>query len=195
MLILLLAFTAGLFETIARVVTMKLMMRNDTRFTAGVAHGIGHGATEAILLVGLNFFIYGVIGLWMNTASYETVIGGNPILEESMDLLEIVLINTPWYEFLLGIMERIFTMVVHVGLSVLTIYGLHKKQWRYILYTLLIHTFVDLSAVGLLELGVNAFIVELYILLLAILSVIIIKTIYNDYIKEPLIQKEVITND
>lgn len=176
-----LAFTAGLFETVGRFWTMKLFMKDDTRFSAGFAHGIGHGGIEAVLLVGLNFFIYAGFSLLINSGKYDVLLGFGG--EEELLLLQDVLISTPWYEFLWGTVERVLTMIIHIGLSVIMIYGFHQKQSKYFVFVLIIHTILDFVVVVMAQSGLSIFIIELFILVVAIIMVIIIKYIYNDYKK------------
>lgn len=50
--VLLLSFSAGLFEETGRLVSFKLLKKTDTLYEA-IAFGLGHGGIEAILLVGV----------------------------------------------------------------------------------------------------------------------------------------------
>jgi len=188
LLALFLAFTAGLFETVGRYWSMKLFMKNDTRFSAGIAHGIGHGGVEAVLLVGFNFILYGFLGILINQGVFEQFGEINGFQE--FELLETVLTTTPWYDFLWGVFERILTIIVHIGLSVIMILGFRKNKRLFFGIVLGLHTIIDFTVVLLVQKGVSIFWIEFFILLVAISMVIIIKVIYNDYKNKPLLDRK-----
>jgi len=48
----LIAFTAGLFETAGRYLGLRFLLKNKLERKNGIAYGIGHGGIEAILLIG-----------------------------------------------------------------------------------------------------------------------------------------------
>src|SRR5690606_29884542 len=53
--------------------------------------------------------------------------------------------------FLAGGLERLFTIFIHIGLSLLVLYGVRNKKYIYLLYAILIHALINLVLSLLLE--------------------------------------------
>ncbi|GIP19221.1 CAAX amino protease [Paenibacillus montaniterrae] len=67
LIIVLLAFSAGLFEEMARWLAMKFAMKQRD-LNAGLAFGIGHGGIEALLIVGIPLLF--APNVMLNNADY-----------------------------------------------------------------------------------------------------------------------------
>ncbi len=184
-LAILLGGTAALFETIARIVTMKLFIKDDTRFSAGIAHGIGHGGIEAILLVGVTFITNLVFMIMINTGALDSMIESLGASGEALLDTKAILIDTKPFMFLIGAYERVATIFIHISLSVITIYSLKKRKPIYLLYVFFVHTLVDTLVVLLSHWLVDAsgklIYIELYVTIVAIILVYIMTKIYKDY--------------
>ena len=196
---LLLGSTAALFETVGRYGTMVIFLKDDKRFSAAFAHGVWHGGVEAIMLVGLNFGIYAVFAILLNiglmdgiAASFSDSTTG---LGETISLLTDVLTTTPWHEFLWGTFERVVTIFIHVGLSVLVMFSRYRRQFRYTALAFLIHMTLDTLIVVLAQQGMSILIIELTALAFAICAVIIIIFVYREYKKDHFKQEEVNAHD
>jgi uncharacterized membrane protein YhfC len=178
---LILGFSAAVFETAGRYFTMKLFMRNDTRFTAGVAHGIGHGATEAVLIVGINYLVYIVYAIMINNGTFEQILNMSGSAQQDLEFLQDTLLNTHFSGYLLGTFERVMIMLFHISMSVLTLFAIKKKKLSYLFIVVLIHTFLDTFTVILVQNGVNVYIIELFILVVVMLSSYGTLKIYKKY--------------
>jgi uncharacterized membrane protein YhfC len=94
------------------------------------------------------------------------------------------LVDTPSYMFMLGGLERLFTMVIHVALSLLVLLGLMNKKYVYLFYSILVHALLNIIAVLLGQ--VNIWVSELSILAFAIAALVfIIKSYSFDSLKPP----------
>ena len=184
-----LGFTAALFETVGRFLTMKFLMKDDRRFFAGFAHGIGHGGIEAILLVGINYIVYIYFAILINTNNFPAIGLGS----QSIVSITEVLIDNPSGIFLVAGFERVVTILLHICLSILTIFAIKKKDYKYLLIVLGIHTIVDFGAVVLMGSGVSVYLVELFVLIMLICTSFIVMNVYNEYKREALEEGE--TND
>jgi uncharacterized membrane protein YhfC len=111
--------TAGLFEEGGRWIVMRLFMSKRRRVSDGIAFGIGHGGLEAVLLVGIN------------AAAILIIYGGS---------------TAPGMTFAGGV-ERIFTLVLHVGWSVMVLKSVTQKKPLWLLLAFATHTAVDYAAV------------------------------------------------
>ncbi len=179
---LVLGFTAALFETVGRLLTIKFIMRDDNRFSAGVAHGIGHGGIEAIILVGINYITLVVYAMMINNGSFQSLIDLGGEAGQSFIEVKNVLLETNFSLYLLGGFERVVTIIIHIGLSVLTVFAFKTRKKIYVLYVLIIHTLLDFSVVILSHYGVSAYIIEVYILLFALVMVYMMKVIHKKYL-------------
>src|SRR5699024_6298562 len=94
-----LGLSAGLFEELARYIMMRFFMK-QRHWHAGFIFGMGHGGIEAVLFVGLNALTF----LFVSTADIY-----------SMD-------------FFIGGFERIFAMLLHIGLSIIVLQSVVQKN-------------------------------------------------------------------
>ncbi|HDR4423540.1 TPA: YhfC family intramembrane metalloprotease [Bacillus cereus] len=115
---LLLSLSAGIFEEIARFIAMRYFMKQRD-WQSGFLFGTGHGGIEAVLIVGI------------------------PVI--SLLLSQTVIQNGDSYYFA-GI-ERIFAMVLHIGLSFIILQAVVQKKFRYVVYAILIHGTTNALAV------------------------------------------------
>ena len=173
-----LGFTAALFETVGRVVTMKIFMKNDQRFFAGFAHGIGHGGIEAVMLVGLNFAVYVVFAFMINNGTFDSIPG---VDSTTLEPIRDALVNQDSVLYLVSGVERMLAIGLHICLSILTVFALKKKDYKYLLIVLGIHTFVDFGVVVLGGLGASILLIELFVTAMVVVSILITSKVYNEY--------------
>ena len=130
--------SAGVFEEVGRYTTMRLMKKRRT-LTDAVIFGLGHGGIEAVLLVGIN----------------------NLLLVAYPDQL---LSIAPGMVVLAGI-ERVFAVMLHVGLSVMVMQAVEQRKLLLILLAIVIHGIID-GLLGVLQLsGWSIYAIELYVAL------------------------------
>lgn len=145
--ILLLCLSAGVFEECGRYIVMRLLMKNNHTLADGIAFGIGHGGTEAVLIVGVNA-LYRVL--------YQ------PFVLQAISPLSVALPG----------IERLLTMVGHVGLSVLVLQGVRRKKPLYLLVAVALHTALNAAAVLILQYTGNALLSELVVFGFAVAAVV-----------------------
>jgi uncharacterized membrane protein YhfC len=114
---------AGLFEETARYILLKFILKNTRSWKEGVLVGLGHGGTEALIL--------GIITAltFINMTVYRSIdLSTVPsIPAEQLELAKQQVAaywSTPWYIALMGFVERIFAICLHVSLSVMVLYVL-----------------------------------------------------------------------
>ncbi|MED0875754.1 YhfC family glutamic-type intramembrane protease [Bacillus mobilis] len=108
--VLLLSLSAGIFEEIARFIAMRYFMKQRD-WQSGFLFGAGHGGIEAVLIVGI------------------------PVI--SLLLSQIVIQNG--YSYYFAGIERIFAMVLHIGLSIIVLQAVVQMKFRYVVYAIFIH--------------------------------------------------------
>lgn len=116
--ILIIGFSAGIFEEVARYVAIRFFMKQHD-FLSGTLFGAGHGGIEAVIFLGIQ----------------AIMMVSSPIAIVHSDA------------FLLGSVERFFAMMFHIGLSIIILYSVAAKQIRYLIVAIILHGIMD-SFVG-----------------------------------------------
>lgn len=134
-------FTAGIFENVGRFIGFKFFLRDKLEWKNGIAYGIGHGGIEAVLLAGIPF-----MNLIVTTLTNGMLVYNDPFM------------------YLIGGIERIFAMTLHVALSLVVLYGVKNKKNRYLLYAIVLHGLVD-SSIGFIK---NTILLEVWVAIFAV---------------------------
>jgi len=111
--------TAALFEEGGRFIVMSLFLKKHRSTLDGIAFGVGHGGIEAMLFVGISAIAM---------------------------LLTSTFPSTPSSVFAGGV-ERLSTMVIQIGLSVMVMKTVREKNYWWLLLAFAIHTIIDFGAV------------------------------------------------
>jgi len=137
--------SAGIFEEVGRFIGIKYFLKDKQQWKNGIAYGIGHGGIEAIIFCGVPLIITIVNSLATGT-----------------------LPNEPAYLFLVSGIERISAMTFHVGASLMVLYAVRERKYRYVLYAILAHSILD-SAIGFIK---GIFFIELWAAVAAMTTLI-----------------------
>ena len=153
----LLGLSAGVFEECGRYIALHLMKRHRS-FNAALSFGMGHGGVEAILI--------GVNSLW--------ILLFNPAYLASA---------SPAYVALAGV-ERIFAMLLHIGLSVLVMHAVAHQRPRWLFLAILLHGGVD-AAVGLLSLwGFDVMVIEAFLIVFSLSTAALAFTLRKKFVAD-----------
>jgi uncharacterized membrane protein YhfC len=173
---------AGIFEETARFISFNLMKRKYNKIGTGLSYGIGHGGIEAIIIVGITMINNIILSVMINSGSIETVtkdLTGETLIQINTQIT--TLVTTVPYMFLIGGIERIFTLVVQISLSIIVFYGVFdKKKWWLYPMAIIIHAIIDIPAV-LMQIGIikNIILVEGLVGISAVLLIFITKYIHK----------------
>ena len=122
---LLLGLSVGIFEECSRYGMYRWWLKDNRSWRSAIIAGAGHGGLESIILgvlVMLTFF---------NLMAYRNIDLSNLNLPpEQLDLArqQIQLYwSLPWYDSLLGALERAFTIPFHIAASVLVLQVFTRK--------------------------------------------------------------------
>ena len=161
--------SAGLFEETGRFLGFRYLLQNKLSWQNGIAFGIGHGGIEALMLVGLTYVNNIVFSVMINQGVFDSVIAPQ-LGTETAAFVKSQLIGIPPATFLLGGLERLMTIILHIALSLLVLYAVASKKIVYLFYAILIHTVLNALAVTIArEFGI--WYAQLYILLLAVMAI------------------------
>jgi uncharacterized membrane protein YhfC len=171
----LLGLSAGIFEECARYGMFRWWLKNPLSWWRAILSGAGWGGIESIILGG--WVMYGFIQMmaYRNLDLSKLTLTPDQLSIAHQQIQ--VYWSLPWYDSLLGALERIFTIPIQIAASVLVLQVFtrkpgHQQLWWLVL-AILYHTITDASAVFIAGLW-NAYIVEAVIGVMAVLGIIII---------------------
>lgn len=136
-----LVVTAALFEEVGRYIGYRVFMRKEEKtWNKAVMYGLGHGGIESILIVGLS----GALTL-LNLAILSTVnLNVLPVAQRASVTQQLAAIAAqPGWLPLLGAWERLWTVPVHVALSVLVLQVFRRGNIGWLWLAILGHIIVD----------------------------------------------------
>lgn len=178
--VVILAFTAALFEVVARYVVAKILQKKQY-FETAVAAGLGHGGIEAITIVGLTYVNNLLYSFMINVGTYDLLVEQTASMGvDATSLLTIKssLIETSSSMFLLAGYERILTMILHVAMTVLVFYFVKKKKdFIGIVLCLLVHTLIDFIPaflVGIMAANIAYIITYTFLTVMAVIGIVIL---------------------
>lgn len=152
---LLFGLSAGVFEEVTRYL-FYYFRRSMRDWDEGLMFGAGWGGIEAILLgllaatTVINVYIY-QNGLLQNFMTAEELAGSAEAIAAGMAQIEELVNSPPWY-FLLGAVERVIALVLHLSLSILVLQAFVRKNIIWLFAAIGWHTLVDaVAVVGLLQ--------------------------------------------
>lgn len=169
---------AGVFEETGRFVAMKFLMKKKLNPQNALMYGAGHGGIEAIILVGITYINNLVLSAMINSGAISALTGtiDQSVLTDSVPLLA----TTPSLIFLLGGVERLIAITIHISLSVLVYRAVTENKKRYLYpVAITIHAFIDFIAV-VTSRKLPVIGVELVMLVCVIILAIYARYLYKD---------------
>ena len=170
---------AGIFEETGRLLAFKTVLRNRDNKETSISHGIGHGGFEALYILVMTGVQYLVYASMINAGRFSELIEAAAAQGADVSALEslpsVIASITP-LSTCLTVFERIFAMLLHVGLSILVFYAVKMSRTGLYFLAVLLHALFDVPA-ALYQLGVirNVFIVEAMLAVYSVVFFIIIK--------------------
>ncbi|TVT28243.1 YhfC family intramembrane metalloprotease [Salinicoccus cyprini] len=166
---------AGVFEETGRLVAFLLMKRKYRKIDSAVSYGIGHGGVEAIIVLGLSTFNVLILSILANNGS--DLLGQLPagVLES--------ITGAPAYTYIIGILERIIAISLHIGLSVIVFVAVMQKgKWYLFPLAIVLHALANVTA-AMMQAGLlaNLWMVYVGLVLMVIITLFIAYTLASRY--------------
>lgn len=143
---------AGVFEETGRLTAFAAVLRKKRGNDANaLMYGAGHGGAEAVILLSVSMISNFVYSLMVNAGTADpTTVSAAATLAQT----------APWM-YLVGALERVGAVALHLSLSVLVWFAVKNKK-SFALYPLaiLLHAAVDFAAVAMSQNGVNVWLIE-----------------------------------
>jgi uncharacterized membrane protein YhfC len=158
--------TAGVCEEGARYLVLRFWRKEARSWAQGLAFGAGHGGIESIL-VGLSVLSSFVSMLVLQKLGPENLGLSGELLEQTRQQMEAYW-GIPWYLPLLGGLERVFAITMHLAWTMLVLQAVVRRNLLWLALAVLAHALVDGLAVGLMQSGVSLPVIEGVVFLLAL---------------------------
>jgi uncharacterized membrane protein YhfC len=131
------AVMAGLFEEVGRYWAFTKLLKQYRKWKDALAYGTGHGGFEAIFL-GIMLPVQTLLLSKMKPAQLKA------LGEESAVVVKALMVNMQNYGFwLVGGLERIMAVVLHIALSFIVFYAVKTKKIKFLFLAILYHAVVD----------------------------------------------------
>ena len=173
---------AGVFEECGRYIVMRFFMKKNRTRENAVMYGIGHGGIEILVVLLPAMISYLLIAVLFSTGDVNRALSTLRITEEtaaaSLPAIQAAA-SFSYMAMAMNVLERVFAMLLHIGLSVVVFYSVVSAKKIYLLLAILLHMLMDLFAAfyqrGLLPLWA----VEIWGALWAAITVVIAFKLYQ----------------
>jgi uncharacterized membrane protein YhfC len=149
--IIFLGLSAGIFEEGARYLVLKFWLKDARSWRKSVLFGAGHGGVEAIILGGFAFYVFLQFASLRNL-NLESVIPAAQL--ESVRQQVTAYWSMDFSLSLMGALERLFTITIHIACAVLVMQAFTRKQGFWLGLAILYHALADscvIATVGVLN--------------------------------------------
>jgi uncharacterized membrane protein YhfC len=159
--------SAGVFEEGTRYFLYRFWAKDARTWGQGLMVGAGWGGIESILLgliVGINAIAIAAMsqGLFIDMIPPEQ----QPLLADQIQAM----VTLPWYEAMLGSVERLFALCLQLSLSLMVMQVFTRRKLWWLWLAIGWHTLVDATAVFSQFYWQNAYLTEALVAVLALIS-------------------------
>ena len=137
---------AGVFEECERYIVIKYIMKKNRTRENTVLYGIGHGGIEILAVVLPAIIIYLASAILFSQGTAEDAMKALSITEETASAALPSVQAAAVFDFgamALNVIERLFAMLLHIGLTVIVFYGVINAKKGYLPLAILLHMLMD----------------------------------------------------
>ena len=137
---------AGVFEECGRHIILKYIMKKNRTPENAVMYGIGHGGIEILIVLLPTMIIYLLIAVLFSKGDVETALATLKITEQTAASALPSIQAAASFNFslmALNVIERLFAMLLHIGLSVIVYYGVTNSRKAYLPAAIFLHMLMD----------------------------------------------------
>ena len=137
---------AGVFEECGRHIVFKYVLKKDRTRENAVLYGIGHGGIEIVAVILPSMILYLVIAILFSQGDVENAMVQLKITEETAASALPSVQAAAAFDYgmmALNVIERIFAMLLHVGLTVIVFYGVVNAKKAFLPLAILLHMLMD----------------------------------------------------
>jgi len=162
-----LGLSAGVFEEVTRYLIYRFWAKDARTWGRGLMFGSGWGGVES-MIVGVILLINAIVlaamsqGVWLELVPAEQ----QALLAEQIQAM----VTMPWYEAMLGSLERVFAICLHLSLSLMVMQVFTRGKLWWLWLAIGWHTAVNTTAVFVQIYWSNPYLTEAIIALFALVS-------------------------
>jgi uncharacterized membrane protein YhfC len=138
---------AGVFEECGRHIVLKYIMKKNRTPENAVLYGIGHGGIEVLAVLLPSMILSLVSAVLFSSGDTENALSTLKITEETAASALPTVQMAAAFDFgtmALNVLERLFAMAVHIGLTVIVYYGVVNARKAYLPMAIVLHMLVDI---------------------------------------------------
>ena len=137
---------AGVFEECGRHIVLKYILKKNRTRENAVLYGIGHGGIEILVVLLPAMVLYLVIAVMFARGSAEEAMKQLKITEETAAAALPSVQAAAAFDYgmmVMNVIERIFAMLLHIGLTVIVFYGVINAKKAFLPLAVLLHMLMD----------------------------------------------------
>ena len=137
---------AGVFEECGRHIVLKYIMKKDRTRENAVLYGIGHGGIEILAVLLPSMVTYLAVALLFSAGDTENALRALNITEETAAAALPSVQAAAAFDYgmmALNVLERLFAMLLHIGLTVIVFYGVVNRNKLCLPLAILLHMLMD----------------------------------------------------
>ncbi len=137
---------AGVFEECGRHIVLKYIMKKNRTRENAVLYGIGHGGIEMLAVILPTMILYLVIAILFSQGNVEEAMKQLKITEETAASALPSVQAAASFDYAMmamNVMERLFAMLLHIGLTVIVFYGAVNEKKAFLPLAIILHMLMD----------------------------------------------------
>ena len=137
---------AGVFEECGRYIVLKYIMKKNRTRENAVLYGIGHGGIEVLTIVLPLMITYLAIAVLFSSGDVENALSALKITEENAAAALPSVQAAAAFDYgmmAMYVMERLFAMLLHIGLTVIVYYGVMNAEKIWLPAAIVLHMLMD----------------------------------------------------
>ena len=137
---------AGVFEECGRHIILKYILKKNRTRENAVLYGIGHGGIEILAVLLPSMILYLVIAILFSQGNVEEALNQLKITEETAAAALPSVQAAAAFDYgmmAMNVIERLFAMTLHIGLTVIVFYGVVNARKIFLLLAILLHMLMD----------------------------------------------------
>ena len=137
---------AGIFEECGRYIVMKYILKKNRTRENAVLYGIGHGGIEILAVILPTMITSLVAAVLFSQGTVEDALSTLKITEETAAAALPTVQAAAVFDYTamaMNVIERLFAMLLHIGLTVIVFYGVISGKKAFLLLAILLHMLMD----------------------------------------------------
>ena len=137
---------AGVFEECGRHVILKYVMKKNRTRENAILYGIGHGGIEILAVILPAMITYLAVAVLFSQGDTENALRTLNITEETAATALPSVQAAAAFDYAMmamNVIERLFTLLLHIGLTVIVYYGVINAKKACLPMAILLHMLMD----------------------------------------------------